>query len=146
MGTVPPGLAQPQARPDRLGRCKFLDHEASTGKASRLHGKKPEKGRIVAGGSTIISQQLAKTCFSSRKTRRKAEEAIITVMLEGMMSKQRIFEIYLNVIEWGDGVFGAERPPGIITKPAPANCPPPSSPAGRHGAQSTLFRQTPHRP
>jgi monofunctional biosynthetic peptidoglycan transglycosylase len=39
---------------------------------------------------------------------RKAEEAIITVMIETVMSKQRIFEIYLNVIEWGNGVFGAE--------------------------------------
>ena len=40
--------------------------------------------------------------------RRKGEEAVITVMLEALLDKQRIFEIYLNVIEWGDGVFGAE--------------------------------------
>jgi monofunctional biosynthetic peptidoglycan transglycosylase len=39
---------------------------------------------------------------------RKAEEAMITVMLESTMSKRRIFEIYLNVIEWGNGIFGAE--------------------------------------
>ena len=71
--------------------------------------KNLKKGRIVAGGSTI-SQQLAKNLFlSSRKTPwRKAEEAIITLMLEKMMSKRRIFEIYMNVIEWGNGVFGAE--------------------------------------
>jgi len=63
----------------------------------------------VAGGSTI-SQQLAKNLFLSGKRTpwRKGEEAIITFMLEEMMSKRRIFEIYLNVIEWGDGVFGAE--------------------------------------
>jgi monofunctional biosynthetic peptidoglycan transglycosylase len=68
-----------------------------------------KKGRIVAGGSTI-SQQLAKNLFltGSRSPFRKIEEAAITVMMEKMMEKERIFEIYLNVIEWGDGVFGAE--------------------------------------
>lgn len=90
--------------------AKFLDHEGFDWEGIQTAWEKNlKKGRIVAGGSTI-SQQLAKNLFlSSRKTPwRKAEEAIITVMLEGMMSKQRIFEIYLNVIEWGDGVFGAE--------------------------------------
>ena len=43
-----------------------------------------------------------------KRTRRKAEEAIITLMIESIWSKQRIFEVYLNVIEWGNGVFGAE--------------------------------------
>lgn len=68
-----------------------------------------EKGKVVAGGSTI-SQQLAKNLFLSeqRTPWRKAQEAIITVMLEKTLSKERILEIYLNVIEWGDGVFGAE--------------------------------------
>lgn len=71
--------------------------------------KNLKKGKIVAGGSTI-SQQLAKNLFlSGRKTPwRKVEEAVITVMLEAVMDKRRIFEIYLNVIEWGNGVFGAE--------------------------------------
>jgi monofunctional glycosyltransferase len=71
--------------------------------------KNLKKGRIVAGGSTI-SQQLAKNLFLSgqRTPWRKVQEAIITFMLESMMSKRRILEIYLNVIEWGDGVFGAE--------------------------------------
>jgi len=68
-----------------------------------------KKGKLVAGGSTI-SQQLAKNLFLStqRTPWRKAEEALITVMLEAMLDKRRIFEIYLNVIEWGNGVFGAE--------------------------------------
>ena len=68
-----------------------------------------QKGRIVAGGSTI-SQQLAKNLFlSPAKTPwRKAEETLITLMIEHTWSKQRIFEVYLNVIEWGNGVFGAE--------------------------------------
>ncbi|XZG70936.1 monofunctional biosynthetic peptidoglycan transglycosylase [Chitinibacteraceae bacterium HSL-7] len=68
-----------------------------------------EKGRIVAGGSTI-SQQLAKNLFlsGSRNPLRKVQEAVITVMIEGVLPKERILEIYLNVIEWGEGVFGAE--------------------------------------
>lgn len=71
--------------------------------------KNLKKGKIVAGGSTI-SQQLAKNLFLSgnRTPWRKAQEAVITFMLERLMSKRRILEIYLNVIEWGDGVFGAE--------------------------------------
>ncbi|MEO6699502.1 MAG: monofunctional biosynthetic peptidoglycan transglycosylase [Paraperlucidibaca sp.] len=71
--------------------------------------KNIKKGRIVAGGSTI-SQQLAKNLFLSgtRSPVRKGEEAIITLMIEQRLEKRRIFEIYLNVIEWGNGVFGAE--------------------------------------
>jgi len=67
------------------------------------------KGRVVAGGSTI-SQQLAKNLFLSnaRSYWRKGEEALITLMLEAILDKRRIFELYLNVIEWGNGVFGAE--------------------------------------
>ncbi|MDP1540981.1 MAG: monofunctional biosynthetic peptidoglycan transglycosylase [Moraxellaceae bacterium] len=67
------------------------------------------QGRVVLGGSTI-SQQLAKNLFLSgqRSMLRKGQEAVITVMLEGSMSKRRILEIYLNMIEWGDGVYGAE--------------------------------------
>lgn len=90
--------------------AKFLDHEGFDWEGIQTAWEKNlKKGRIVAGGSTI-SQQLAKNLFlSSRKTPwRKGEEAIITLMLEKMMSKRRIFEIYLNVIEWGNGVFGAE--------------------------------------
>ena len=89
---------------------KFLDHEGFDWEGiQKAYEKNQKKGKIVAGGSTI-SQQLAKNLFlSSRKVFwRKAEEAIITVMLEKMMSKRRILEIYLNVIEWGNGVFGAE--------------------------------------
>lgn len=71
--------------------------------------KNIKKGKIVAGGSTI-SQQLAKNLFlsGSRTPWRKAQEAVITFMLERLMSKRRILEVYLNVIEWGQGVFGAE--------------------------------------
>ena len=89
---------------------KFLDHEGFDWEAlQKAYEKNLKKGRIVAGGSTI-SQQLAKNLFlSSKKTPwRKLQEALITFMLEGVMEKRRILEIYLNVIEWGNGVFGAE--------------------------------------
>ncbi len=71
--------------------------------------KNQKKGKVVAGGSTI-SQQLAKNLFltPSKTPWRKAQEAVATLMIEALWSKQRIFEVYLNVIEWGNGVFGAE--------------------------------------
>ncbi len=90
--------------------ANFVDHEGFDWEGiQNAFDKNLKKGKIVAGGSTI-SQQLAKNLFlSSGKTPwRKGEEAIITLMLEQQMDKERIFEIYLNVIEWGDGVFGAE--------------------------------------
>jgi monofunctional biosynthetic peptidoglycan transglycosylase len=90
--------------------AKFVDHEGFDWEGiQKAYEKNMKKGKIVAGGSTI-SQQLAKNLFLSTKRTpwRKAEEAVITVMLEAVMDKQRIFEIYLNVIEWGNGVFGAE--------------------------------------
>ncbi len=63
----------------------------------------------VVGGSTI-TQQLAKNVFlgGERSLLRKAQEFAITFMLEGLLGKQRILEIYLNSVEWGEGVFGAE--------------------------------------
>ena len=90
--------------------AKFVDHEGFDWEGiQKAYEKNMKKGKIVAGGSTI-SQQLAKNLFLSTKRTpwRKLEEAAITVMLEAVMDKQRIFEIYLNVIEWGNGVFGAE--------------------------------------
>jgi monofunctional biosynthetic peptidoglycan transglycosylase len=89
---------------------KFLQHEGFDFEAiQKAYEKNLEKGKFVRGGSTI-SQQLAKNLFlSGKKTPwRKIEEAIITLMLENVMSKRRILEIYLNKIEWGNGVFGAE--------------------------------------
>ena len=61
------------------------------------------------GGSTI-TQQLAKNLFLSgeRTLLRKGQELVLTLLLESLLSKQRILEIYLNSVEWGDGVFGAE--------------------------------------
>jgi monofunctional biosynthetic peptidoglycan transglycosylase len=90
--------------------AKFVDHEGFDWDGIQKALEKNEKrGRVVAGGSTI-TQQLAKNLFlsPSRSYLRKAEEAVITLMLEAMLDKRRIFEIYLNVIELGSGVFGAE--------------------------------------
>jgi monofunctional biosynthetic peptidoglycan transglycosylase len=90
--------------------AKFVDHEGFDWEGiQKAYQKNLKKGKVVAGGSTI-SQQLAKNLFLSTKRTpwRKAEEFMITVMLEATMSKRRIFEIYLNVIEWGNGIFGAE--------------------------------------
>ena len=69
----------------------------------------PTLPEFKRGGSTI-SQQLAKNLYlsSQRSFIRKGQEAVVTLMLERLLTKRRILEIYLNVIEWGDGVYGAE--------------------------------------
>ncbi|MDN3578184.1 monofunctional biosynthetic peptidoglycan transglycosylase [Chitinimonas viridis] len=103
--------------------AKFLEHEGFDWEGMQAAWEKNQKkGRISAGGSTI-SQQLAKNLFLSGKRSyfRKAEEAAITLMLEAVMDKQRIFEIYLNVIEWGNGVFGAEAAARHYYKTSAAN-------------------------
>lgn len=68
-----------------------------------------EEGRIARGGSTI-TQQLAKNLYlsTSKDPIRKFKELLITWMLENTLTKKRILELYLNVIEWGPGVFGVE--------------------------------------
>ncbi len=89
---------------------KFIDHEGFDWEGiQKALEKNQKKGKVVAGGSTI-SQQLAKNLFlSGDKTPwRKAQEALITVWLELLWDKRRILEVYLNVVEWGEGVFGAD--------------------------------------
>ncbi len=68
-----------------------------------------DKHKYVYGGSTI-TQQLARTLFlrPRKSILRKAKEAVLTIYLEHLLTKKRILEIYLNVIEWGPGIFGAE--------------------------------------
>jgi len=88
----------------------FVDHEGVDWEAmQKAYEKNQKKGKVVSGGSTI-TQQLAKNLFLSgqRSYLRKGQELIITYMLEACMSKRRILEIYLNSVEWGVGVFGAE--------------------------------------
>lgn len=71
--------------------------------------KNEKKGEVVAGGSTI-SQQLAKNLFlfNERSYVRKAQEAIATWMMERLWSKDRILEVYVNSVEFGTGIYGAE--------------------------------------
>jgi monofunctional biosynthetic peptidoglycan transglycosylase len=88
----------------------FVDHEGFDWKALEKAARDNlEKGKIRRGGSTI-SMQLAKNLFLSadRTLLRKGQEFLITGMLEAVLDKRRILEIYLNVAEWGVGVFGIE--------------------------------------
>ena len=90
--------------------ANFSEHDGVDWNAmEKAYEKNTKKGKIVRGGSTI-TQQLAKNLFLSgdRSYLRKGQEFIITFMLEAVMDKERIFEIYLNVVEWGNGVYGAE--------------------------------------
>jgi monofunctional biosynthetic peptidoglycan transglycosylase len=90
--------------------AKFVEHAGFDWDGIEIAREKNRKsGHVVAGGSTI-TQQLAKNLFLSpaKSYWRKGEEAIVSVMLEALLPKQRILELYLNVIEWGNGIFGAE--------------------------------------
>ncbi|TFW17848.1 monofunctional biosynthetic peptidoglycan transglycosylase [Duganella callida] len=90
--------------------ANFTDHDGVDWQAMhKAWEKNTKKHKVVSGGSTI-TQQLAKNLFlsGSRNYLRKGQELIITFMLETLMDKERIFEIYLNVVEFGTGTFGAE--------------------------------------
>ena len=90
--------------------AKFVSHNGFDWDGiQKAYEKNLREGEIVAGGSTI-TQQLAKNLFlsSERSYVRKVQEMLITFMIEAVMDKRRIFEIYLNSVEWGTGVFGAE--------------------------------------
>ena len=84
------------------------EERAAQQAAKAKNGRETRPVKVV-GGSTI-SQQLAKNLFLSgeRSFLRKGQEMLITLLMEKLLSKQRILEIYLNSVEWGDGVFGAE--------------------------------------
>jgi monofunctional biosynthetic peptidoglycan transglycosylase len=89
---------------------KFFEHEGFDWESMRkaLEANMARK-RVLRGGSTI-TQQLAKNLFLNpgQSIVRKLREAAIAVKLEKELSKKRILELYLNLIEWGDGVYGAE--------------------------------------
>jgi monofunctional glycosyltransferase len=90
--------------------ANFTDHDGVDWDAiERAYENNLKKGKVVRGGSTI-TMQLAKNLFLSgeRSYLRKAQELVITYMIEHLMDKDRILEVYLNVAEWGVGVFGAE--------------------------------------
>lgn len=83
--------------------------EAQVAKAQSNAPDRPMRAPKIRGGSTI-TQQLAKNLLLSgeRTLLRKGQELVLTLLLEQLLSKERILEIYLNNVEWGEGVFGAE--------------------------------------
>jgi monofunctional glycosyltransferase len=89
--------------------ARFLVHDGVDWEAVEKAYANNKAGGRVHGASTI-SQQVAKNLFlsGSRSYLRKGEELLITYMLEFTWTKRRILEVYLNVAEWGDGIFGAE--------------------------------------
>ena len=95
------------ARAEKTGRASSAT-AVLPATAAAARGRRASSAKVV-GGSTI-SQQLAKNLFLSgeRSAARKAQELLITLMLEALLPKERILEIYLNSVEWGEGVFGAQ--------------------------------------
>lgn len=105
-------LAERQAQAARKQSTKQASNTTKTSAGASPSPNTPRpavKPPKIIGGSTI-TQQLAKNLFlsSERTLLRKGEELVLTLMLESLLSKQRILEIYLNHVEWGEGVFGAE--------------------------------------
>ncbi|MDR0564541.1 MAG: monofunctional biosynthetic peptidoglycan transglycosylase [Azoarcus sp.] len=89
---------------------RFLEHDGFDWDGIQLALEKNlARGKTRAGGSTI-TQQLAKNLFLTprRSYLRKAQEAAIAVMIETLWSKRRILEVYLNIAQWGEGIFGAQ--------------------------------------
>ena len=90
--------------------ARFSEHEGVDWEAiEKAYKENQKRGRAAKGGSTI-TQQLAKNLFLSpeRSYLRKGQELVITYMIEALWDKRRILEVYLNVAEWGTGVYGAE--------------------------------------
>ena len=105
-----------QAKVDKIKEQSQARYARAVERAQKRGRKPPEPptpanqpAAKVVGGSTI-TQQLAKNLFlsSERNFVRKGQEFVITFMLEGLLSKDRILDIYLNNVEWGEGVFGAQ--------------------------------------
>ena len=95
---------------EQVARAQARNPAKATARApDKTTPARPVKAPKVVGGSTI-TQQLAKNLFLSgeRTFMRKGQEFALTLMLEVLLSKERILEIYLNSVEWGEGVFGAE--------------------------------------
>ena len=97
--------AQQSANKPGPGKSMLAPGKSAGAPAAKSAVKAPK----IVGGSTI-TQQLAKNLFLSgeRTLLRKGQELVLTLLLEALLSKERILEIYLNSVEWGEGVFGAE--------------------------------------
>jgi monofunctional glycosyltransferase len=90
--------------------ANFTEHDGIDWEAiERAYEQNKNRGKVIRGGSTI-TMQLAKNLFLSgeRSYWRKGQEVVITYMLETILDKERILELYLNVAEWGVGVFGVQ--------------------------------------
>jgi monofunctional biosynthetic peptidoglycan transglycosylase len=89
---------------------KFWGHEGFDYEAIEKALERDLKAKTFKFGGSTISQQLAKNLYLSpeKSLIRKISEAVITWRMEKVLSKKRILELYLNVVEWGDGIFGAE--------------------------------------
>jgi len=93
---------------------KFTEHDGvewdAIEKAWKYNEKQAERGTGKVRGGSTITQQLAKNLFleGSRNYLRKGQELVLAYMIEFVMTKQRILELYLNIAEWGVGVFGAQ--------------------------------------
>ncbi len=108
----------------------FFQHEGIRPEAIKEALAKDWKVRRWARGASTITQQLAKNAFLSKEKTitRKLREIVLARRIEKVLSKQRILELYLNVVEWGDGVYGAEaaaryyfgKPASAITLPEAA--------------------------
>jgi monofunctional biosynthetic peptidoglycan transglycosylase len=103
--------------------ANFTEHDGVDWEALEKAYERNNKRHKVIGGGSTITQQLAKNLFlsGSRNYLRKGQELVIAYMLESVMSKQRILEIYLNVVEFGRGVFGAEAAARHYYKTSAAN-------------------------
>jgi monofunctional biosynthetic peptidoglycan transglycosylase len=102
---------------------RFAEHGGVDWEAlEKAYERNNKRSKVVGGGSTI-TQQLAKNLFlsGSRSYVRKGQEMVIAFMLETVMSKERILELYLNVVEFGRGVFGAEAAARYYYKTSAAN-------------------------
>jgi monofunctional biosynthetic peptidoglycan transglycosylase len=115
-------------------------------KAEAQTAKAQARAPKIRGGSTI-TQQLAKNLLLSgeRTLLRKGQEFVLTLALEQFLTKERILEIYLNNVEWGNGVFGAEGAARHYYRKSAADLAPhePRAP-GRHAARAQALRKTPN--
>ena len=98
-----------EARADKANEQALRRAGGSAARAATPERAKPAPAQAKVVGGSTITQQLAKNLFLSgeRHVVRKGQEFVITLMLEGLLSKRRILEIYLNNVEWGEGLFGA---------------------------------------
>ena len=122
--------------------AKFIDHEGvewdAIRKAWEYNQRQAAEGKRRMRGGSTITQQLAKNLFlsGSRSYWRKGQELVLAYMIELVMSKKRILELYLNVAQWGAKFLAPKAPRGIITASArPDSDRVPGGHTGRHAAQ-----------